>query len=171
MRFGASYTRGPYLNRDLAAGLLAGAGWKNYEHQMLAFDARFSRGYLELHGELGLSDYDVPNRSEPIAGIAYYTEAKYTWSPRLFTAARLERNDYPFIRPQGDTAWTARAVNFYNAEIGAGYRLGPNTTLKASYRRDRWHVEESRKAFFPNGYAFALQLSRRFDVNSWFSRP
>lgn len=171
LRFGVSYTRGPYLNRHLGTALLAGEDWKDYRQQVIAFDSRFSRGYLELHGELGLSDYEVPGLGDPVGGIAYYAEAKYTWSPRLFTAARLERNDYPFIRPQGDNTWMAQGVNFYNFEVGAGYRLSPGTTVKVSYRRDRWLVDEAQKSYLPDGYAFAMQLSQRLDINSWFARP
>jgi hypothetical protein len=170
MRFGMSFTRGTYLNRDPAASLPSGADWTDYNQRMLALDARFSRGYLEVHGELGLSEYDVPSQSEPVSGMAYYAEAKYTWTPRIFTAARLERNEYPLIDSEEYGPGTATAVNFYNGEVGAGYRISPATTLKASYRKDRWLVEDRERQSFPNGYALALQVSRRFDVSSWINR-
>lgn len=163
LRVGASYTRGPYLHRDLADSLATGASWQDYKQEIVALDVRFSRGYVEVHGELTLSKYDVPGRTTPITGRAYYAELKYTWSPRFFTAARFEANDYALIRPAGAGAWRARSVSFYDFELGAGYRLDPRTLVKGSYRRDAWVGQ-------PDGYAFALQVSHHFDVMSWFAR-
>jgi hypothetical protein len=40
-----------------------------------------------------------------------------------------------------------------------------------AYRRDRWMVDDTMKAFFPDGYALSAQLSYSFSVNSWFERP
>ena len=96
---------------------------------------------------------------------------KYTLTPRLYLAARLERNDYPFIRPVGASAWTARKTDFKNQEVAVGFRFTATTLLKASYRWDKWHVTPSNRAFVrPGGNAFAVQLSQRFDVVNWLER-
>ena len=156
LRLGASYTAGPYLNGDLPSRLLGGAPWTAYHERVGGVDARFSRGYLELFAELQASRYEVPQRASPVRGTAYYLEAKYTWTPRLFTAVRLERTLYPVVKPQ-DSIWYASSTNRYDGEAGVGYRLGPETLIKASYRQDR------------DGRAFALQLSQLFDVVSMFA--
>jgi len=167
VRIGASATWGPYLNRDLAPTLLAGRSWRAYNEGIYAADAQLSRGYLELHGELATSSYEVPEGADGIKtvrGLTYYTEAKYTLTPRLFAAGRFERNDYPYIQPVSDVAWIANPTNMYDGEAGLGYRLTSRTLLKASVRGDRWDVPPEMRSFLGNGTAFALQLSQAFDV-------
>lgn len=169
-RVGASATWGPYLNSDLGAAIPAGADWKDYGERVLAFDTRFNRGYFEFRGELAYSWYDVPNMTESIDGLTWYTEVKQTWTPRLFTAARVERNDYPFIRPASGTTWIARQVDVYNAEVGLGFRPSPGTILKASYRYGWYDIPPELRATLPNGYAVAIQISWDMDIKSWFER-
>jgi len=166
-RIGVSATWGPYLNRDLAPTLLAGRSWRAYSEGIYAADAQLSRGYLELHGELARSIYEVPDGDagiKTVRGLTYYTEAKYTLTPRLFAAGRFERNDYPYIQPISDVAWVASPTNMYNGEAGLGYRLTSRALLKASVRSDRWDVPPAMRSFLGNGTAFALQLSQSFDV-------
>jgi hypothetical protein len=172
LHFGASWTAGPYLNdnddEELPASSFGGRPWDAYDQRVFAFDARFSRGYLELWSELALSSYDVPNMADALDGVAAYTELKYTWTPRLFTAIRLEINDYPSVRYDGNTlAIVGRLVKFYDGEAAIGYRLGSAILTKVSFRKDRWSVEPARRARFPDGYAVAAQLSWSFDALSW----
>jgi hypothetical protein len=168
VRLGASATWGPYLNRDLPSGLLAGRSWRAYGQRVGAVDARLSRGYLELRGEIAAARYEVPGDvgggETVVRGLTYYAEAKYTLAPRLFVATRFERNDYPYVHPVSDSAWVADPTNMYNGEIGAGLRLSPRTLLKASVRADRWKVPPALRDMLPDGAAFAIQLSRTFDV-------
>jgi len=171
LRFGAYTTWGPYLGPEVEPLLPAGAGWKDYGQKVVGFEVQFSRGYFEINNEFMLSRYEVPGRVRDSRGKAFYVEPKYTWTPRLFTALRLERNDYPYILPLGPGFWLGNTVGFYDLEAGVGYRLGPGTVIKAAYRRDRWHVDDSLKAILPDGYSVSLQLSHSFDVNSWIERP
>ncbi len=166
VRVGASFTAGPYLNGHLPATLLAGRSWRSYLQRIGAADAELSRGYIEVHAEFAAASYDVPGHSA-VSGITYYVEPKYTLSPRLFVAARFERNDYPFIRPADTTRWIARATDFSNGELGVGFRWTASTLMKASYRADRWHITPANRRFLANGCAFALQLSQSFDALSW----
>jgi hypothetical protein len=164
LRVGASATLGSYLNCDLPSSLLDGRSWRSFHQRVGAADVQFSRGYLEMWGEVGVGRYDVPGHANRVSGLTYYTEAKYTLSPRFFVASRFERNDYPFIQPRDASTWMATATNFYNGEIGAGFRVSAATLVKASYRADRWLVPETLRAILPNGSAFAVQVSRAFDV-------
>ena len=162
MRLGASASVGPYLSRELQDSLPAGSDWKDFQARVLAFDAQVAIGYFESHLELALSGYDAPTAPESVNGLTFYIEGKYTWTPRFFTALRLEYNDYAFIRPVGGGAWFARTTKMLNGEVGAGYRFTPSLLLKASYRRDRWPPDLA--AFLPNGHAVAMQLSYQLDV-------
>ena len=123
--------------------------------------AQWGLGVLEVRGA----------RAQPaVARAGVVLEPKYTWTPRLFTALRVEKNDYPYIQPIDSSTWIAQNVTFYDVEVGVGWRFTPDLVLKASYRRDDWDVAESMESFFPNGYSCALQLSYGFDVGSWFER-
>lgn len=171
LRLGASMTRGPYLHRNLTAMLPSGTRWRDYQQKIVGLDVQFSRGYMELHGEWIRSRYDVPTHTQAVRGVASYADLKYTWTPRFFTAVRLEKNEYAYIEPVNPNYWHGEATSFYDVEAGVGYRFGPDTLLKASYRRDRWMVDEYLATTLPDGYAFAVQISHQFDVKSWFERP
>ena len=165
VRLGAGYTWGPYLGDAHSVTQLDGRRWSSYEQRVMIVDLAASHGYFELFAEAGVSDYVVPRTAEPVTGFAYFVEAKYTFTPRFFIAGRLERNDYPFVRPVSPTFWVARKTDFHNEEVGLGYRFGASTLLKASYRQDLWHVDAGNAAFVrPGGRAVALQLSQRFDI-------
>jgi hypothetical protein len=165
LRIGASYTAGPYLGPDEEALIPAGHSWKDYDQRVIGGEIQFSRGYFEWNGEVALSHYEVANGADPIDGVAYYGEFKYTWTPRFFTALRLEQNDYPFIMPISPDFWVARKANFYDGEIGVGYRLGAGTLVKLGYRRDVWTVDEDIRPFLPDGYSFSTQISQTFDLD------
>jgi hypothetical protein len=167
---GGSFTAGSYLNDKVTAIQSGGRNWADFHQRVYALDASFARGYLETHAEFARGDYDVPGRTNAITGYTYYGEAKYTLSPRFFVAARIERNDYPFIRPTQTATWNARLTDFVDGEIGGGYRLTSSTLLKASVRGDRWWVRAGAPGFVgQGGHAIAVQLSQAFDVMNWFS--
>jgi hypothetical protein len=165
VRIGGSWTAGPYLNEDLAPAVLRGASWTQYRQQVFALDARASHGYLETFAEAARASFDVPGR-DAITGYTYYGEAKYTFTPRFYLAARAERNVYPFIRP-ATTDWIARRIDFVNGEVGAGYRVMATTLLKLSFRGDRWWVPENAAGFLgQGGPAVALQVSQSMDLKA-----
>ena len=161
LRVGLSWTAGPYLGPDVSGDLPAGSEWQDYGEMILGADLKFARGYFELFAEYGASWYEVPNQSEDVRGKAYYIEAKYSWSPRFFTAARFERNLYAFIRPVGGGNWLARATDFVNTEVGVGFRINPRFLAKFSGRWDDWEIPPGTEAFLGEGFAIALQLSYR----------
>jgi hypothetical protein len=170
-RIGASFTVGPYLNNSIAATQLAGRSWSAYDQRVVALDAAFSRGYLETHAEYARGSYDIPGRANPVSGVTYYGEAKYTLSPRFFLAARAERNKYPFIRPTTSANWVANLTDFVDGEAGGGYRLSASALFKLTVRGDRWWVRSGATGFRgQGGYAVAMQLSQAFDVLDWFAR-
>jgi len=170
VRLAGSYSQGPYLNDSYSSTQLAGKSWRSYQQKIAAMDLAASVGFFELNGEIGWSRYQVPTHDEDVKGLAYYVEGKYTFTPRFFVASRLERNDYPFIDAFG-AFWVGNKTDFHNEEYGIGYRLTATTLMKASYRRDLWHITGSNAAFVrPGGDALAFQLSQAFDVMDWLDR-
>jgi len=171
VRLGGSFTSGPYLNDTLTASQLAQQSWDSYHQRVTAADLSVSVGYAELFAEYGRSSYEVPRRAERVYGDAYYVEAKYTVTPRLYVAARVGRNNYPFIAPVSPTFWVARNTDFHDEELGVGFRVSVRTLAKASYRQDNWKVDAGNQAFVrPGGKAVAVQLSQTFDVMDWVDR-
>ncbi len=180
MRLGLSWTKGPYLGRDLAEALPAGSGWKDYRQRAYGGDLQLSRGYFEINAEFVSTLYDVPAHGVSARGRVWYLEPKYTWTPRFFTALRIESVRRPYIEPEEDEeeqggagkriGWENETLRFADVEAGAGYRLGPQMVLKVSYRIDRWRVNDDLRPSFRDGRALALQLSYGFDIVSWLSR-
>jgi hypothetical protein len=170
LRFGASFTQGSYLNDDLAPVQLAGERWSSYDQRVIALDFAYAVGYLETHAEYSQGSYEIPGKSGRTTGATYYGEVKYTFTPRIFIAARAERNDYPFIAVFR-TSWVAKLTDFVDGEVGVGYRLSAATLVKVSARGDRWWVAPYATGFLgQGGRAVAMQVSQSFDVLSWFAR-
>ena len=167
---GVSATWGPYLNETLSTALLRGRRWDSFRQRLVAVDAEVSRGYLETHAELARSSYDIPQRDGTLAGLTYYLEGKYTIAPRVYVAARYERNEYPYVQPVSDSSWVARTTNLYNGEAGVGYRLSAARLLKVTYRTDQWRVDPTTRLFLRDGRALAMQVSQAFDVGDMLDR-
>lgn len=171
LRLGVYSTRGPYLGPVVEGDLPAGTTWKDYGQMIAGADVQFSRGHFELNGDYAASSYEAPARVFKSRGRAYFVEPKFTFSPRFFTALRVEKNDYPYIMPIGGGLWRVNNSELMDVEAGAGYRIAAGAVLKLAYRRDYWNVPDSRKSFFSNGYSLSAQLTYSFNVNSWLERP
>jgi hypothetical protein len=170
-RFGAYATRGPYLGPAVESSLPAGSAWRDFGQSVTGLDLQFSRGHFEMHADWARSRYEVPGLARDARGNAWYVEPRYTFTPRLFAALRFERNDYPYVAPVAPGVWIGSTVEFTDVEAGIGWRLGPETVLKLSARRDDWNVSGALADMFPDGYAVAAQVSHAFTINSWFDRP
>ena len=171
LRFGTFATQGPYLAPEADAALTPGAAWQDYDQSVYGAEVQFSRGHFELHGQFARSAYEVPGFAERAYGKAYWVEPRYTFTPRLFAAARVGQNDYPYIAPIYGTTWIASSSRVADIEVGVGYRVLPDLLVKASYRRDRWWVPEGLESMLPAGHAFALAASWRFDIGDALTRP
>lgn len=161
---GASWTAGSYLGRHTPGMLEGGRPWHGYEQRIVAMDVQASRGFVELWAEGARSEYDVPGYTRPVRGVAGYVEARWTFTPRLYAAARAERNDYPFVEPQEDGTLWATTTDMRNVEAGLGFRPAASQLVKLTWRRDSWKVAPEVRPYLPDGYAVALQFSQSFDV-------
>jgi hypothetical protein len=171
LRFGGFATEGPYLGPDAEPSLAAGDAWQDFDQSVYGFEMQFSRGHFELHGQFARSAYEVPGFAERAYGKTYWIEPRYTFTPRLFAAARIGQNDYPYIAPIYGTTWIAGSSRVADIEVGIGYRVFTDLLVKASYRRDRWWVPEGLEWMLPAGHAFAVAAAWQFDIGQAVTRP
>jgi hypothetical protein len=172
LRFGVTYTQGPYLDSH-DAYVPPGTSWRDFDQRVWGFDFQFSRGYLELNGQLVNYRYEVPYHYERTDDTSWYVELKYTWTPRLYGAARFGKYEIAYIASYGDTYSLPRAApgrEFSDLEIGFGYRLSSNLLFKVAYSSDHWSTGDTPDYPLRNGHSVGLQLSWYFDLGSLFQQ-
>jgi hypothetical protein len=166
MHIGASVTKGPYLGSNVAAQLPPGKTWHEYNQTVRAADLRVSYGYFESHLEAAWSSYETPAAGKTVHGFGWYDEARFTLSPRLFAAARVEHFRYAFVGVFPPKYWIAAETIERNAEVGFGYRLSESALFKFSYARDIWPGEPRVGAPpLPDGHALMAQFSYHWNVS------
>lgn len=164
-RIGAGATRGPYLGPDSETKMPSGTAWHDFKQTVVVGDARLSIGHVDARVEVAWSSYQVPTVADAVHGLGWYGEVRATLSPRWFVAGRFEHNDYPFVLAVNPNFWVGTATLQMNGEAGLGYRWSPDALIKASLRKDHWPVHQVGNTSFPNGYAFAVQMSLHTDVS------
>ena len=164
LRFGLSWTQGPYLNRETNDNLPSGRQWRDYEQRALGFDVQFSRGYLEFNAQLMRTHYEVPYHDSVPDDSTYWLELKYTWTPRLYGAVRYQRVEATYVGDPQYHYWYTETRKFNALEAGLGYRFSPDLLLKLAYQTDRWDEPDSGYAAQATGHALGLQLSWSFDL-------
>jgi hypothetical protein len=121
-------------------------------------------GYVEARFEAAWSSYQAPTVAKAVHGIGWYGEIRATLSPRWFVAGRFEHNKYPFVLAVSPSFWVGTATTQMNGEAGVGYRWSADALIKASLRKDHWPVHLAGTTAFPDGYAFAVQVSLHTNV-------
>jgi len=166
LRMGVTFTKGPYLNRELESSLPVMTSWRDYKQKVLGFDFQYSRGYLEISGQMVKTRLDVPFQDKRTNDSSYYLELKYTWTPRFYSAARYGDYRADFFNHSDDMPWTVFNRKFQDLEVGLGYRFSANTLFKVSYSRDSWDAAKPSVHPLQKGRSLALQLSFNFDLGS-----
>jgi len=171
LRFGLSWTRGPYLNSEMNEYLPGGRQWRDYDQEFWGLDFQFSRGYLEFNGQLLRTSYEVPYHDPAPEDSSYFLELKYTWTPRLYGAVRYQDIELTYVDYPKYGYWHTDASKFTALEVGLGYRFNPDLQLKVTYQADRWKGSNYGYAYARNarGHALGLQLSWSFDLVSLLS--
>jgi hypothetical protein len=137
--FGASASRGAWLNRNIDADI-AGPDSGDRSRQ-LAFggDAEYSAGRILVRGEAIRSTWTLPaiatlNLSEPLVATSMLVEARYKIAPGLYVAARGDRIDFGWITgSEGPGTWESRT---WRVETGFGYSVTRNVQLKAAWQHN-----------------------------------
>jgi hypothetical protein len=166
LRFGLSWTQGPYLNRETNDNLPSGSQWRDYEQRALGFDTQFSRGYLEFSGQWMRTQYEVPYHDAIPDDSTYWLELKYTWTPRLYGAVRYQGVEVTYVGEPQYHHWYTETRKFSALEVGLGYRFSPDLLFKVAYQTDRWDEPYYGYASRATGHALGLQLSWFFDLVS-----
>jgi hypothetical protein len=136
LTLGASAAMSAYLS-DEGKPLPRAEESLHYQQIIGEFDVEFSREKFLFNGEAVYSRWTVPfeNEDTDIWAFGYYAEAKYTWFPRFYTAARasgliFSRLELEGISPRWDN-------NMLEIEAGVGYHLDRNTLVKVVRRETR----------------------------------
>lgn len=172
LRFGITYTKGPYMSRD-ENYVPPGVSWRDFDQRVLGFDFQFSHGYLEINGQLVNFQYEVPHYADRTNDTSWYVELKYTWTPRFFGAVRFGNYEVEYIdydRGGYSLPRVASGREFSDLEIGLGYRLSPSLLFKVAYSNDYWSAGKKPDQRLQNGHSVGLQLSCNFDLASLFQQ-
>ena len=109
----------------------------HYQQLIGEADLEFARDMLLFNGEAVYSQWTVPfeNADTKISVIGYYAEAKYTWFPRFYTAARVSglifsKLDLGGTNPRWDN-------NVFEVEAGIGVHIDRNVLVKLVRRETR----------------------------------
>jgi hypothetical protein len=169
LRCGLSWTQGPYLNDEIEHDLPYGSQWRDYTQRVVGLDFQYSRGYLELNGQLLRTNYEVPYRDSAPDDSSYYLELKYTWTPRLYGAVRYQGVEVSYVDYPENHYWYMATNEFRLLEVGLGYRFSRDLLFKVAYETDHWDDSGYRYAANARGHAVGLQLSWFFDLASLFA--
>jgi hypothetical protein len=126
---GASFSKGAY-NKDDADGIPAGRDAEDFPQTLAGVDLQWASGDLDVFAELIWTCFEAP-RVDDLELLSWYVEAKYTFTPGLFGAARLAQMAFGEIEDAfGEKKRWDRTT--YRAELGAGYFFTRNLFLKAT---------------------------------------
>ncbi len=137
--FGASASRGAWLNRNIDADT-SGMDSGNRSRQ-LAFgaDAEYSSGRILVRGEAIRSTWTLPliatlAVAEPLVATSLLVEGRYKIAPGFYVAARADRIDFGWISgSQGPATWESRT---WRIETGVGYSITRNIQAKAAWQHN-----------------------------------
>jgi hypothetical protein len=136
---GVSGAQGPYLTRGSTQSAGVEGNNRNYTQTAWGADAEYSRDYYLVRVETIVSDWRLPLVSAPTIGLplratSVLVEGRYKIRPGLYAAARFDHLGFSTIEGTARTAeWDAPVTRY---ELGGGYSLLRNLTIKASFQHD-----------------------------------
>lgn len=136
LTIGASGAMSAYLV-DNGKPLPRNATIDHYQQLIGEADLEFARDMLLVNGEAVYSQWTVPfeNADTKLSVIGYYAEAKYTWFPRFYTAARV--GGLIFSKLDLGASNSPWDNNVFEVEAGIGVHLDRNTLVKLVRRETR----------------------------------
>lgn len=131
---GASFAKGAY-NTDDADGMPAGQDAADFPQTLAGVDLQWASGDLDVFAELIWTRFEAP-LVDDLDLWSWYVEAKYTFLPGLFGAARLAQMAFGEI---DDAAGESRRWDrtAYRVELGGGYFFTRNLFLKTTVQINR----------------------------------
>lgn len=140
---GASASVGPYLRQGVEAMLGPGRDTGDFRETVVGVDGRFARRHLELWGELFLARFEVPfarpdlsSRTLDADTLAYYLEARYKLTPRVFAGLRWNQQMFGSVETlRGlEHPWDRDA---WRVDGALGYRFDRHLQAKLQYSYTR----------------------------------
>ena len=144
LTLGTSASSGPYLREGTEALLQRGQDTGGLRETVVAVDASFARHHLELWSELFLARWEVPlgNVRRFPRGVldadtlAYYLEARYRVTPKVFAALRWNQQMFGDVDDGRGVAhpWDRDA---WRVDSAIGYRFDRHVQAKLQYSYTR----------------------------------
>lgn len=132
----AFYNVGPYLERGITGPMPAGTDWKDYDQELYGAEATIAAGRVEARAEVVWDRWEVPNLPEDPRDVSYYLEGRVALTPGLFVAGRYNAIRFSSLDVgtpgPADEKWDHDVERL---QLGAGYRLGRTTEVRAEYAR------------------------------------
>jgi hypothetical protein len=113
------------------AGLPVGKGLADYNQVTLGYDISYAWRKWQVWGEVFLTRFQVPNVGNADT-LAYYLEAKYKLTPRLFGAGRWNQQLYRTV-PDGLGNRQTWGHNLWRIDGALGYRFSRHLQGKLQY--------------------------------------
>ena len=129
-QIGASASEGSYLREFADRTLAPGHGRGDYRQRVIAGDLAYAWRHWQVWAEAYTARFAIPLVGDADT-MAYYTEAKYRFTPRLSGALRWNQQLFATIPDRlGDTRW---GKDVWRIDAAPGYRFSPHTQLKLQY--------------------------------------
>jgi hypothetical protein len=131
---GVSGARGPFLTRGAALGITPSGEEGRFVQTAFGADVEYSRDYYLVRAEAIANSWTIPTIGSPLRTYATFVEGRYKFHPRWYAAARFDHLNFGTIEGATRTApWDAPVTR---VEVGAGYVVRRNLTVKASWQHN-----------------------------------
>jgi hypothetical protein len=143
---GVSFSSGPYLREEAERGLPADEDTGDFRETVAGADASFAWRHWQLWAEFFAARFEVPSRFPICRGCAppvtdadtaaYYLEARYKVTPKLFAALRWNQQLFADVSDGrgGDHPWDR---DVWRVDTALGYRFDRHLQAKLQYSYTR----------------------------------
>jgi hypothetical protein len=131
LQLGLSYTNGPYM-REGVIDPVTGTRVPRQDQETYGLDATWSRGLVDIRGELLINSWEVFRAPGTPRDVSYYVEGQTRVAAGLFLAARYNAIHFQELsRSNGQMdRWDYDRRRW---QFGAGYRLGRSSEIRGEY--------------------------------------
>lgn len=132
--FGMSASGGTYLRPFAGRSTAPGHGLGDYRQLVLGQDVSFAWRHLQVWTEIYATRFEIP-RVANADTVAYYTEAKYRFTPRFAGALRWNQQLFATIPDRlGPVRW---GHDVWRVDVAPNYRFTPHAQAKLQYSLQR----------------------------------
>lgn len=128
---GSSVSFGPYLQENAQNTLAGGQSFRDFDQLTVGTDLSWAWHHWQIWAEAIASRFEVPNVGDADS-LAYYVEAKYKFTPRLFGALRWNQQLFDDV-PNGAGGFQPWDQDIWRAEAALGYRFTRHLQGKVQY--------------------------------------